>query len=71
MPLNLDQLDRADRDTVQTLFLDDMVRHHQGALVLAQVETRNGRNRDALALAAIVTNHQAEIATLVDLRTTI
>ena len=63
------QLDLADRATVQILFLDGMIRHHQGALALAQAETREGKNRDVVDFAAaIVINHQAEIDTLVGLR---
>ena len=54
------QLDLANRGALPTLFLDGMVRHHGGALALAQAAATNGKNRDVVDLAGdIVANHQA------------
>jgi len=44
------------------LFLTLMMRHHEGALTMAEEERENGKNADARALAAsIVTAERAEI----------
>ncbi|WP_423203138.1 DUF305 domain-containing protein [Krasilnikovia cinnamomea] len=49
-------------------FLTMMIGHHQGAITMAQQEQAQGSNPDAKALAAkIVTDQQAEIATMQDL----
>jgi uncharacterized protein (DUF305 family) len=45
-----------------TLFLQQMIAHHQGAVDMADVETAQGQNPDALALAqSIATGQTAEI----------
>ena len=63
------ELDIADVATAQVLFLDGMIRHHQGAVAMAETEVRDGKNPDAIALAeALTVNHGREIATMVDLR---
>lgn len=48
-----------------TAFLQMMIRHHHGAVVMARVERAHGENPDAKALAAsIITSQSAEIATM-------
>lgn len=48
-----------------SLFLTQMVEHHEGAIDMAKAEVQNGRNPDAVALAhRIVTDQTAEIATM-------
>lgn len=48
-----------------TLFLELMIEHHQGAITMAETEIASGINPDALALAAqIVTDQTAEIAVM-------
>jgi uncharacterized protein (DUF305 family) len=43
-------------------FLNLMIEHHQGALRLADTETRDGRNAGAIALAGRITDvERAEI----------
>ncbi|CAM5455472.1 MULTISPECIES: DUF305 domain-containing protein [Leifsonia] len=45
------------------LFLTQMITHHQGAIEMANEETKTGTNTDAVALAKkIVTDQTAEIA---------
>ncbi len=47
----------------ETLWLQSMIAHHQGAIEIAKVELANGRNVDAKALAqTMVDAQQAEIA---------
>lgn len=44
------------------MFLEMMIRHHEGAIQMAQVELDNGSNADVLSLAqAIIDGQQAEI----------
>jgi uncharacterized protein (DUF305 family) len=58
-------LDEADGPTGQKLFLQGMIKHHQGAIQMAQNEITGGRNPDAIALARnIVDSQQKEIATM-------
>lgn len=49
-------------------FLTMMVSHHEGAITMAQQETAQGSNPDAVTLAKkIITDQQAQIATMKDL----
>jgi uncharacterized protein (DUF305 family) len=58
-------LDEADGPTGQKLFLEGMVKHHQGAIQMAQTEITSGKNPDAVALArTIVDSQQKEITTM-------
>lgn len=62
---DMDALDAATGARARTLYLQGMVRHHQGAVDMAQTEVDRGRNPDAVALArSIVTSQQAEIETM-------
>lgn len=67
-PLEMQDLDMADADTGQKLFLEGMIRHHQGAVEMAEAEIKDGMHPDAVQLARkLVTDHHAEITTLQDL----
>ena len=51
-----------------TLFLRQMVIHHEGAIAMARTELTSGRDADAKALAsAIVTGQAAEVEVMKDL----
>ncbi len=50
------------------LFLEQMMVHHEGAIVMAQTELDSGENADALAMAqAIVTTQTDEIRVMKDI----
>ena len=58
----MNALGQADGRTAQTLYLQGMVRHHEGAVAMAQTEVAQGENADAKTLAqSIITSQQAEI----------
>jgi uncharacterized protein (DUF305 family) len=58
-------LDEADGPEAQKLFLEGMIKHHRGAIAMAQTEIANGKNPDAIALArSIVDTQQKEITTI-------
>jgi len=60
---DMDALKAASGRDASTLFLTQMIQHHEGAITMAQSEIAKGRNADVLALAkAIVEAQQAEIA---------
>lgn len=62
------QLDRATGGTAQRLFLEGMIRHHQGAVVMAGIEIKDGIHIDAVPFARhIVENQNAQIAVMQDL----
>lgn len=64
--LLLDQLDGLD---AQQVYLDGMVKHHQGAVALAETQIREGTHPDAVALAReILARQQSEIARLQELQ---
>jgi uncharacterized protein (DUF305 family) len=59
---DMDALDQATGSEAARLFLTGMVKHHQGAITMAQEEVANGENPDAKKLAdSIITSQQAEI----------
>jgi uncharacterized protein (DUF305 family) len=61
-------LEEADGPTGQKLFLQGMIKHHEGAIQMAQTEIASGKNPDAIALAeSIVESQQKEITTINDL----
>jgi uncharacterized protein (DUF305 family) len=48
-----------------TMFLEMMIEHHEGAIVMARDQVDNGENEEAIALAeAIIEAQQAEIETM-------
>ncbi|MGI3785326.1 MAG: DUF305 domain-containing protein [Janthinobacterium lividum] len=58
----MDALGSAQGRQAQTLFLQGMTRHHEGAIAMANTELAQGKDADAKALAqSIVTSQQAEI----------
>ena len=62
---DMDALDKADGATGQKLYLQGMVKHHQGAIQMAKDEVASGKNPDAIALAkSIVSSQQEEITTI-------
>jgi len=57
-----------DGTDAEKLFLTMMTRHHQGAIKMAQTETSDGKNPDAVALAkTIIETQQGEINTMQEL----
>ena len=61
-------LEDASGPAASSLFLEQMIVHHEGALAMARVELDDGESRDALALAEkIVSTQTAEIAVMRDL----
>ncbi len=73
MPGMEGMMSRADMQALQNaqgaeaskLFLTQMIRHHQGAIIMAQNEVDNGQFPDAVALAkSMVSSQQKEIDTM-------
>lgn len=65
---DLQKLDAAQGTEAAKLFLTQMTVHHQGAIMMARMEERNGRNPDAVALAKTIhTAQQKEIQEMKDL----
>lgn len=55
-----------------SLFLEQMIQHHQGAVDMAQEEVDNGQNSDAIALAETIIDAQTtEIATMKEILATL
>jgi uncharacterized protein (DUF305 family) len=64
------RLDRADGPGGQRLFLQSMIRHHQGAVAMAETEIAEGRHPAAIQLAeTIAKRQQQEIETMQELLT--
>jgi uncharacterized protein (DUF305 family) len=64
----MQQLDEANGADGQRLFLEGMIRHHQGAIKMAQAEIASGKNPDAITLAKnIADSQQAEVDTMTEL----
>jgi uncharacterized protein (DUF305 family) len=62
------ELDEASGAEAQRLFLEGMIRHHQGAIKMAQAELASGENPDAIALAKnIAESQQKEVDTMTEL----
>lgn len=62
------ELDQADGPAGSKLYLDGMIKHHQGAITMAQTEIDGGMNPDAVAMAkTIKTTQQEEITTMQDM----
>lgn len=57
--------DEPDAGPAQRQFLEAMIKHHQGAVTMAEVEVEKGKNAEAIALAkTIITTQQEEISTM-------
>ena len=66
---DIQKLKQASGTRSATLFLDDMIEHHQSAIGIAQAELDDGQNPDAEQLARDdIANQQAEINTMTRLR---
>ena len=62
---DMDALKNASGADASTLFLTQMIQHHQGAITMATTETEQGKATDAVALAKTIAAAQtAEIATM-------
>jgi uncharacterized protein (DUF305 family) len=62
---DMEELEQATDVGFDRMFLQMMIKHHQGAIEMARTEQANGRNPDAVALAKqIETAQTAEIATM-------
>ncbi|QQQ64145.1 DUF305 domain-containing protein [Paenarthrobacter ureafaciens] len=56
------KLDAAQGTEAAKLFLSQMIAHHRGAVAMAETQTREGKNTDAVKLAKeIITAQEAEI----------
>ena len=65
---DLKKLDAAQGADAATLFLAQMIAHHEGAVMMAKTESSRGKNPDALSLSkAIVSAQEAEIQEMKDL----
>ncbi len=65
-------LENAAGPEASSLFLEQMIEHHQGAITMAQDELASGENDDATALAQkIIDDQTAEITEMQDLLATI
>jgi uncharacterized protein (DUF305 family) len=61
----MQELDMADGPAAQKLFLEGMIKHHEGAVAIAEAEVTGGSHPDAVELAKeMVATQQAEIATM-------
>lgn len=68
-PEDIDKLDEADGERGSTLFLDQMIEHHQGAVKMAQEHKKDGENSDAVELSTtIIKDQKAEIAEMREMR---
>ena len=64
-PADMQALQNAQGVEASKLFLTQMIRHHQGAIAMAQNEVNNGQFSDAIALAkSITSSQQKEIDTM-------
>jgi uncharacterized protein (DUF305 family) len=64
----MQELDEANSADGQRLFLEGMIRHHQGAIKMAQAEIAAGKNPNAITLANnIAEGQQAEVDTMTEL----
>lgn len=62
---DMSMLEEAQGAEFDTMFLEMMIKHHEGAIEMARTEQANGENPDALALAEKVeTDQSAEIETI-------
>lgn len=69
---DMQALDEASGADAGRLFLQQMIRHHEGAVDMAQDEVDNGQNRDAVALAETIIEAQTEeIATMKEILATL
>ena len=61
----MQKFNQADAKTGEKMFLEMMTKHHQGAIMMAQMEVKNGMNPDTIAMATdIASSQQGEIDTM-------
>jgi uncharacterized protein (DUF305 family) len=66
----MDALEKATGEEAARLFLTGMIKHHRGAITMAEQELANGQNPEAKQLAQdIITAQKAEITTMNQLLT--
>jgi len=64
----MQELDEANSAEGQRLFLEGMIRHHQGAIKMAQADIAAGKKPEAITLAKnIAESQQAEVDTMTEL----
>lgn len=64
----MEKFDQAEAKTGEKMFLQMMTAHHQGAIAMAQMEVKDGKNPDVIAMAnGIVSSQQAELGTMKEL----
>ncbi|WP_091180739.1 DUF305 domain-containing protein [Paramicrobacterium humi] len=69
---DMGKLDAASGADASSLFLEQMIEHHRGAVTMAEAEIDQGNNADALALAQkIIDDQNAEIQKMQDLLETL
>lgn len=67
----MDALEAASGQEASTLFLEQMMTHHEGAIDMAETQVSDGQNPDAIALAEkIIDDQTAEIQRMRDLLAT-
>jgi uncharacterized protein (DUF305 family) len=65
---DMDALEDATGDEASALFLEQMIEHHEGAIVMAEGEVEAGENPDTVALAEkIIDDQTAEIEEMTQL----
>jgi uncharacterized protein (DUF305 family) len=61
----MEELERTSGREFDRMFLEMMIKHHEGAVEMARTEQANGKNADAIALATQIEAAQtAEIETM-------
>ncbi|MDQ3157132.1 MAG: DUF305 domain-containing protein [Actinomycetota bacterium] len=67
---DMKSLEGSSGEEFDTMFLAMMIKHHEGAISMADAELADGKNDEAVALAeAIIADQTTEIATMKDLLT--
>jgi uncharacterized protein (DUF305 family) len=57
--------EQAEGSAAEKMYLEMMTKHHQGAIMMAQMEQKSGENPDAIRLAEnIATSQKAELTTM-------
>ena len=69
---DMTMLESADAVEANSLFLEQMIVHHEGAIEMAEAQLEDGSNPEVIALAqSIIESQTAEISTMQDLLTEI
>ena len=67
-PEDMKELGAASGLAASRMFLEGMIKHHEGAVEMAQAEISDGKNPDAITLAkAIATSQEQEITVMKNL----